>query len=387
MDYTLTRYLYARDEVEASLLSSLLARNDIHECYYWAYELHYSGFELFTVLWRIFYDVYFEYNPSLEIYIRKKQALWEREKNSEVFAFVIKNMFLATPSSNVFVLRQYALSTLDGEDAAGAAGACRGRPPKWCAQHDKKYHTWLRAISKQDYRKIAYQTYKLTRDESVDDITGPDAMFGELVKYFASRFNVTSDVFSYWNARTYRSDDTHYILSIIIHLLVDEEKSTVKISDKRPLRPRNEDIQWIKDLESKDTDNCIPRNVLKKHRLYKINPNIGSFALSRYTLGDLEFQNVNCFWERYAFNTPIWSHRFKKFNASKQEQNVSISFESDDDLEAFYELYGLEPDEQSREVQNLSTGIIELSPWISWFNTVFSENSIIEFDEEFRFIP
>tara|TARA_B100000902_G_scaffold326696_1_gene321929 strand:+ start:427 stop:1608 length:1182 start_codon:yes stop_codon:yes gene_type:complete len=393
MSYRLTRYLYARDEVEASLLSALLTRADIHECYFWAYELHYSGFELFAVLWRIFYDVYFEYNPCLEIYIRKKHLLWEREKKSEVFAFVIKNMFLATPSSNVFVLRQYALSVgADGHGADGhGADGYRGRPPKWCEQHDKKYQTWLRAISKKDYQKIAYHTYTLASDddENVEETKESDAMFGELVTYFASMFNINADVSSYWNSRTYRGNDAHYILSIIIHLLVDEDESAIKMSDKKPLRPRDEHIQWVKDLECNNTHGCLPRNVLKQHRLYGINPNIGSFALARYTLAETEFQSVNCFWERYAFNTPIWLHRFEKFKAATnagQSESGTISFESDDDLEAFYDLYGLEPDEQTREVQNLSTGIIALSPWIAWFNTVFSETSAINFDERFQFI-
>ena len=36
--YNLTRYLYARDEVELSLIVSLLEKKDIMECYFWAFE-------------------------------------------------------------------------------------------------------------------------------------------------------------------------------------------------------------------------------------------------------------------------------------------------------------------------------------------------------------
>ena len=63
--YTLTRFLYIKDEVELSLVTALLKKKNLQECYYWAFELYYSGFdtELFQLLWKIYFDFYYEYNP------------------------------------------------------------------------------------------------------------------------------------------------------------------------------------------------------------------------------------------------------------------------------------------------------------------------------------
>ena len=71
MTYMLTRYLYARDECEIMLVSSLLSKN-LNECYYWLYELYYSGYDLKVLFWKIYYDFYFYNSPKLEIFIRKK---------------------------------------------------------------------------------------------------------------------------------------------------------------------------------------------------------------------------------------------------------------------------------------------------------------------------
>ena len=61
-EYSLTRYLYARDEVELSFIASLISGKDIEECYYRGYELYYSGYDVFRTIWKVYYDFYYEYN-------------------------------------------------------------------------------------------------------------------------------------------------------------------------------------------------------------------------------------------------------------------------------------------------------------------------------------
>ena len=49
--YILTRFLYIKDEVELSLVSALLKKRNVQECYYWAFELYYSGFDIVQLLY------------------------------------------------------------------------------------------------------------------------------------------------------------------------------------------------------------------------------------------------------------------------------------------------------------------------------------------------
>ena len=55
-------------------------------------------------------------------------------------------------------------------------------------------------------------------------------------------------------------------------------------------------------------------------------------------------------WLYYCSGSPIWLERIKAFNGVVMDCDKSVAFVSEDDYEAFYELWGLEPDEQSREM-------------------------------------
>jgi len=376
-----TRHLYARDEVETLLLTVLLKREDMCEAYFWAYELHYSGFDLFSVIWRIYYDVYFELNPRLEKYLSKKSTLWEKRRDPDVFAYCIKNLFLAAPSSKVFVLRQSALANGYGGTKTTTARAYKGRPPKWCAKHPSKYHSWLRAVSKRDYPNIAYHTYSLVKNERAN----PDDMFAVLSAYFADTFEVDPDVDAYWKARKY-DDDAHYLLSIIVHLLGD----VARLPDpKATMAPQKIHLEMFRVFGRDDLEGCPPYRILNERRLYEICPTIGGFCLARRNdeiraLG--EVYQANSVWERFVFDTPYWVWRFDTVGASYDADRKRVVFPSDDACEDFYDRYGCEPDEQSRAVRDRSLGPISNGDWKSWYDSVFVEPCLIEFDAEYRFI-
>lgn len=62
-------------------------------------------------------------------------------------------------------------------------------------------------------------------------------------------------------------------------------------------------------------------------------------------------------WLYYCRNTPIWAERMAKYGGICCDDTKTAAFKSDDDLEAFYDAWGLEPDEQSREM-HLKRGVI-----------------------------
>jgi len=383
MPFVLTRNLYARDEVEVSLFTAFLQEKSLKEIYFWAYELHYSGFDVFGVLWRIYYDVYFELNPALEVYLSKKQNEWNNTKNPDVFAWCIKNMKFCKPSSKVFVLRQLA----EVSDNKGGT-AYRGRPPSWCSDHPKKYHTWLRAISKKDYPNIAHHTYNLSRECDGE----VDSMFRELAAYFARNSHVEPNADDYWYARTYKQDDAHYLLSIIIFLLGHSDGNCVGNGDgdeRHMLPPLEKDLSLFREFGCDHIEGCPQFNILHERRLYGVNPSIGCFALARHhdvrvtVLNDLN--EVDSIWERFVFDTPYWVRRFESLGATYDTVNNRVCFPSDDASEKFYELYGCEPDEQTSEVRDKSLGDIPLCGWRDWYESVFNEPSVVDFDATFRF--
>ena len=383
MEYVATRYLYGNDEVEASLITSLLNRKDVRECYFWAYELFYSGFDIERIIWNIYYDFYFEYNPQLEPYIRKKLLKLKKTKCNDSLAFIIRNIFRGKSSSKVFTLRQFIVSHNPKSIVPSLATKYKGRKPRWCQNHHTKYHQWLLSISKCDYVKIAHYTYELSNHCSVD------LLFEELVSYFRPFYQITESIQDYWNNRTYK-DDAHFLLSIIVNLCdfnTSVSTSTLRIS------PRGEDLRWIRDvcydvLVSKNK----PYNVLSLARKYRIRTEIGSFVLAREEIKDLRC--IYSCWENYAYACPLWQERFNQYgarlNCSETNSNIDnmrsrVTFDDDDDLEAFYDAYGLEPDEQSKHTQEQGIVNIPLVSWVSWHDTLFHEKCLIPFDEDFRF--
>ena len=292
----LTRYLYAKDEVEASLITSLLEKEDVCECYFWTYELFYSGFDIKDILWRIYYDFYFECNPQLEPYIYKKFSVWEERKEDSIFAFIVRNLFRSKVSSKVFVLRQMMTSgqtnsCLPPLISADIGRPYKGRKPLWCKNHDSSYHHWLIAISKVDYINIAYHTYVMVETKNLD------TLFDELAKYFANFYDVKKDVREYWQTRDYK-DDVHYLLSIIVHLC---DYGNSVSSSVLMVAPREEHLIWIRSICYENiVMNHKPYQVLSVARHYRTREDIGSFVLARENFNDL--RSIYARWEDYALS-------------------------------------------------------------------------------------
>ena len=70
----LTRFLYIYDEVGFSFITTLLKKQSLTECYFWISELFLSGFEQksWELLWFIYFDFYYIYNPQFIRFLSKK---------------------------------------------------------------------------------------------------------------------------------------------------------------------------------------------------------------------------------------------------------------------------------------------------------------------------
>ena len=384
LNYNLTRYLYSRDEVELSFVVSLLEKKDIMECYFWAFELYYSGYDISQLIWKIFYDFYFHYNSKLEVIIHNKLAKWRENNDYKNIAYIIQNLFRSKISHVVFTLRQRILH----DNYKYEFKPKRGRRPNWLNKYEKKFIPLIIAISNSDYYNIAYYLYYLI-DNYSDDITY--AIFVAIMKYFSldhehdhymridnfTENALNDDVKKYWDLREY-SDDKHYLLSMIVHLMTNTNTNTNKKSSNILVIPREKHLEWIINTETET--NYPPYRSLKKKRIYKINSLIGSFKLVRNNFchsETLDLKFINTCWETYAYNTPCWNKRFIEFNGRLDDRN-KIIFDNDDNLENFYDKYGYEPDEQTTEIQDMSIGYIDKISKNDWYETIFDKNNLNE---------
>jgi hypothetical protein len=87
----LTRYLYVKQLVEASLQEAILKR-EYEQSVFWAYELYFSGFEqeVLDNLEIIYETIFKENHPKLGLYISKKSR--ELKDKPELIATIVKNL-------------------------------------------------------------------------------------------------------------------------------------------------------------------------------------------------------------------------------------------------------------------------------------------------------
>ena len=94
------------------------------------------------------------------------------------------------------------------------------------------------------------------------------------------------------------------------------------------------------------------RFVLSQYCHYKIRNDVNDIFNAYLVDTKTKFQYH---WEYYAYECPIWQERILYHNGIKNDETERIDF-TDDDIEGFYDLYGYEPDEQNREIQERCIG-------------------------------
>lgn len=251
----LTRYLYPKAAVEFSLVAALLERNSLKACYYWLDELVGSGYDdVKQLLWKIFYDFYFEYHPKLEAYLLRKTDMRP----------VVRQLFRLKASPTVFRRR------MAGEVPPTLEALANGR-----------------------------------------------------------------DVRAYWEGASTYADASHRLLAMETQLRVPEEQ----------VEPLRLIIGGSFPKSTEPPSDVKPYRVLRTMRRCAIRTDVGALVPERQPSEQ---------WEYDAYETPCWRARFERYGGVPNHETRRIEFPSDDELEAFYEEFGYEPDEQSAEVQAMS---------------------------------
>jgi len=375
-DLIFTRYLYIKDEVRIALLVSILNKSD--DAIFWAYELYYSGFkhELFNFIWKIYYDFFATLNPSFEAYLLKKHKEWlqTNEDNDmtldRIVSSIIQGLIFRPFNTDIFLLRNIA-------DNFEIDITYHHTTDKITDMIDSRYNLeqW---ITNNDYRSITQWILNINKQIKVEDIydicldifeeKGVKLTKSKLVKEFTSTLNLNIN-------------NNVILLSKIMGLF--SKKEHLKKGKSIYINVEPEDIIPYETIFG--TNELPNYRVLEKAYMCGID-DLKHLSLFKLNRNKYNIQHEYWYkWEYHASFSPLWSQRIRQFKGYPDYTNQKIIFyeEPNDDLiQEFYHLYGFEPDEQNKNIQEKSIMNIEkIHDW-AWFSQQYKNNGLFDIYEE-----
>ena len=313
----LTRSFYPKDEVEISLLMSIIKKEPCETCLFWACELLYSGFDIAPLLWSLYYDFYAQLNPGL--FGRIATALKKlRDGDVEPVLMVIKTLRVKKATDNVFSLRISQTPT--------KFTIYRGRTPTWLAGYPAEQRPLLRAICNYDWNQIMLYINRR--------IGEPKELLKSVIKVMTEKQIVnakdcsleTDDIVeSEWNNHGYE-DEFHIVLSLIVSLItpddqIDFNKKLIKLNDSEK--------KYVAHLTSWDKDHDGNSNGSESHvwkRLHQIDKDVNAFdtvwsrmmaaAGATTEAGRVFSKELADNWPFHCSETPYWNAVLAKYGVT-----------------------------------------------------------------------
>ena len=382
-----TRYLYEKEEVKLSLMMCLLNKKD-EEAVFWAYELFYSGlsFELTELLWSIYYDFYAVLNPNFEKYLTTKlksqlQQVSIKSGEEKIISMIVNNFIIRPFSLDVFLLRMLIKNFKVNKNYI------TNYKLAYDYSFAKKQLLYLYLLDNENYLLISSFILEDIEDNHLIDIL-------EIIVGFYIKKGLVIDSEKLQNEfQNLLKKNSQYIrvklLSKIIYfkaMLLNK-----KMGKNVYIHVDEEDVVMYETIESDLTEkaerikhtNLPAYKILPIAALYQID-NYNYLSLFKLKRDEIDIKNAYYDnWLYHASFTPFWKERIMKYDGKIDMQNNKIIFNNDDDLEAFYQEFNYEPDEQKKEVQNKAIQEIECTrTWLSYYKEN-NKNSVIEFPEAF----
>jgi len=359
-----TRYLYLKDEVRISLLVSILQKSD--DAIFWAYELYYSGFkhELFQLIWKIYYDFFYTLNPGFETYLLKKKEMLNQ--NECLISSLIQDLLFRPFNTDVFFMRNIC-ETFENETVYRTGIEkitniidCHSNLAYW--------------IENNDYRSISNWIINDNKRFNPVDI-----------------YQICLELFSEKGIKLTKHNLIKDFKNVLLN--VDINVNTILLAKIMALFSRKEGLKKgrsiyisveLKDIMCYETLTGIPGyNILELACQKGINDTkyLNLFKLKRIKCNIKEKYWFH--WLYHASFSPIWSQRIRQFKGYPDYLKKKIVFMNDELLEDFHNLYGYDPDEQTKAVQEKSIMPIEkLNNWNKFYSQ-FKKNGLLEvYDEE-----
>jgi len=343
-----TRYLYVKDEVKLSIITSLLDKKE--KALFWAYELYYSGFEyeLFNLLWKVYFDFYYTLNPTFYDYFVKKQKEWIKLSNGEeknkIISTIVSNLLIRPHNLDVFLLRQITANfEININDS------------HHIIFEKNEFIKWL---NDKDYIKIAEFVLHQCKEKYFDEL------LNIILNYFKIEKSPESKIKK--NIKTVKTDKRHMILAYI--MLNFTISHNLKMGKKLYMIIDEKEIIPFETIYSDYKSSFYPYKILPKAYMYSIDEDnyLSLFKLQRnaINLHDAYMRH----WEYYAAYSPVWFERIKKHKGTINHETKKIEFPDDDSFEEFYNEYNYETDELKMEIQNKSIQkIIKIINWAEFY--------------------
>jgi|TARA_B110000114_G_C15039169_1_gene376266 hypothetical protein len=291
--------------VQIALTLSLLDKEE-EEALFWAYELYDSGFinDVFATLWHAYYDFYASSNFYLEQYFLNK---WKEFGNSvQMIKVIICNLIIKPFTLDVFLVRPKEVFLEESMNFTNSEFTL--------------FNVLFHEIIKSDYEcvmKTLYNNFyfELTKEKI------------NLKKFMNTKHHVINE---------------HIICISRVFLCFMLKGNNKSKGHKCYLSTEHL-------IKEKDIVNISPSNILKNFSRFSLFSNEFMSLFSINYESDLQTAYLMN-WVYCSFKCPLWKGRIESHKGKINHAEKSIDFANDDELEAFYELYGLEPDEQCNDI-------------------------------------
>lgn len=371
-DLVFTRYLYIKEEVRISLLISILNKSE--DAIFWAFELYYSGFknELFNLIWKIYYDFFYSLNPAYESYLLKKQKDLFKDNNNKIqdiiISSIIQDLLFRPFNTDIFMLRNIC----ENFEVEIIYNEC-----EIISNIEEVRINFIKWIANNDFRSIAQWILNINNSIDVIDIYNICLdIFEQDTKLPKSKYKK-----ELLNVLNLNINKNIILLAKIIQLFT--KKAQLKKGKSIYINVEPEDIVQFESIVG--SQNIKNYNILKKAYMCAID-DLKHLSLFKLTRNKFDIQDAYKYnWEYYASFSPLWEKRIKQFGGFIDYDKKKVIFKEDPDddlMQEFYELYGLEPDEQNSQVQNKSIQKIEKIHNWKWFQKQYKNNNLFEVYEE-----
>ena len=355
-----TRYLYAKDEVEVSFLTSLLKKND--RALFWAYELFYSGYDLSSLFWKVYYDFYATINPAFEKYLatKMKQAL-----NEQAVCAIVKNFIIRRYNTDVFMVRTVVKQfDIDRDPNKGIVELLITKDFMEIGSFILEY---VQDSDLAENYKCALEYFvKPTFEKS-----GAKSGFTDALPPGGIRIDITKALSDFKKNPLRRT----MFLSKMIHYF--SVLGQVKMGRNLYIQIEDGQTNVYKTIEEQAGRSYKVLPIARTHNIDDDNY-LSLFKLSRETTDATEALRDN--WLFHASFSPLWKERIESHGGCVTKNKVT--FENEDSEEQFNEHFNLEPDEQKLEVQEKSTGKIKHErDWLSFYKEHKYEG-VVDVDQE-----
>ena len=291
----LTRYLYVKEEVMTSMLTSFL-EVDLDSALYWAYELYFSGYEQETVthLQKIYYYLFACQNPDLEEYIIEKSK--HCHDKPHIIHDIVQTMILRPFDTDVLLLHRIA-TYLD-------------------------YEVEMDTFDPQKMSCTDLAAYIVGHPEEHDTLLKELSVLPKVVPSLKS-------------------------VLLLSRCLMKKGPSVVVSPSVSPL---------IHSIHSNESNKYVTADIQPAYTVLKtvcqpIDPHHYLFLFgSPRTKIPSYMQIYHSCWLVCASYSPLWAKRIAVHGGTVQG-NSKVVFKNEVLEETFYSKYGYEPDEQSMEVQ------------------------------------